>query len=68
MQDQDEYRRHSWEIEDVVGHPVFEPQHIKIEICTRCKAKRAVLHPHGIELKSEPNPLPEFCSIEEGFE
>lgn len=68
MKNQDECRRHKWEVDDVVGHPVYDPQHMKIEVCAKCKAKRVVLYPRGIELKSEPNPLPEFCSIDERLE
>ena len=66
MQDQDAHRRHEWKLEERVGHPEYDAQYIQIEVCSKCKAKRSVLYPHGIILKSEPEKVAKFCEAGQG--
>lgn len=63
MQDQGAHRKHDWELEERVGYPGYDKNYIEIEVCSKCKAKRFILYPHGIMLKSEPDPVPESCPV-----
>ena len=63
MHDQDAYRRHNWELEERVGHPGYDVDYIEIEVCSKCKAKRSIMYPYGMILKSEPSPVPRFCPV-----
>lgn len=58
MKDQDEHRRHIWEVTETQR---FFNEIIEYERCTKCNAKRVLQYPPGMILESEPKPVPKYC-------
>ena len=57
MEYQNAYRKHKWEI---VGKVTLDDSgsYTETELCSKCKAKRTVLYPFGMILRSIPYPQP----------
>jgi len=61
MNDQDKPLPHDWEITHTDRD--FTNAFIEYERCRKCNAKRVVQYPPGMILKSEPKPVPKYCSV-----
>lgn len=66
MKDQDEHRRHDWEI--TYTNRDFTNGFIEYERCRKCNAKHVVQYPPGMTLDSDPKPMPKYCEMDENEE
>ena len=62
MNDQDEHRRHNWEVTETRR---FTNGRLEMETCTKCNAKRQLQLPPGMIVWSDPKPVPKYCPVEE---